>query len=97
MAEYWNKLLEAGGKRIPGSTSLGLVVTYFGDILARLYAIAAIGVATMDTHTMEEEAQDMIATFICNLAVDLAVGFADPPEHIADMLTDMAGAAIDSC
>lgn len=97
LTEYWNDLLDARAARIPGSTSLGLVATYFGDILARLYAIASIGIATMDSDRMGQEAQSMLETYICNLAVDLAVGFAEPPDRIEDMLTDMAGKAIDSC
>lgn len=94
LALYWNLLLAAGGDRFLGADSLGVVASYYGDVLARFYAIASIGVLTMDAHDLGERVQAVINEFVCQLAVDLAVGMAVSSDVLAVMLSDMAGGVI---
>lgn len=69
-----------------GGTALGMIAAYFGRLLAKLYAITSIAIATMDANQLQEEAQQAIAKFACNMAVSLALDWATGP--LGDIITD---------
>jgi hypothetical protein len=84
-----------------GGTALGMVVAYQA-LLARLYALASIAIATMDASNLAEDAQKEIAKFLCNMIKDLFFDFITPdPEDRAaasigplnDILSSLAGDA----
>lgn len=60
----------------PGGTALGIVVAY-QRLLARLYALASIAIATMTASDITEDAKKLIANWVCNMVVGL--GFEGVP------------------
>jgi hypothetical protein len=60
-----------------GGTALGVVIAYQA-LLARLYALASIAIATMDASNLAEDAQKEIAKFLCNTVKDLFFDWITP-------------------
>lgn len=80
----------AGGAA--GGAAMGVVVDYF-KLLAKLYAIASIAIATMDANQLQQQAQAAVAKFACNLVVDMGLDWAgDAIESVVSTASDVSGA-----
>lgn len=76
MAVWWNSLLTSGAVATPGGAALGAVALYYGILLSKLYAIATVSLATTTAGDIKEDAKAAITNFVCNLALELAIGLA---------------------
>lgn len=90
-----NLMITAVGKTVPIGGAVGIVAAYYGDLLARLYAIAATSIATMSAEDVDEQVAEAIASFVCNLAVGIAVGKAGDAGELADVMNNVSVASGD--
>lgn len=81
--EQINRMADAMGLYLDAASALGvatgaagMVAQYYGKLLAKLYAIASIAIATMDASQLQEEARQAIATFACNMALNMGLEWA---------------------
>ncbi len=73
-----------------GMAAMGAVVAY-QRLLAQLYALASISIATMSAGDIRKEAAQAITTFACNLLTGMALGEV-PVAMVALKLNDVKGA-----
>lgn len=84
-------LVDAAGGAA-GGAAMGVVVDYY-KLLAKLYAIASIAIATMDANQLQQQAQEAVAKFACNLVVDMGLDWAgDAIESVVSTASDVSGA-----
>ena len=73
-----------------GGAAMGAVVAY-QRLLAQLYALASISIATMSAGDIRAEAAEAVTTFACNLLTGMALGEV-PVAMVALKLNDVKGA-----
>ena len=73
-----------------GGAAMGAVVAY-QRLLAQLYALASISIATMSAGDITQEAAQAVTTFACNLLTGMALGDV-PVAMVALKLNDVKGA-----
>lgn len=77
---------------IPGGTSLSIAAAYF-VMLSKLYGIATVSLATTTSGGLSQEATLDIATFVCDAATSIALGFGGSAVDLADFMNNLHGIA----
>lgn len=59
-----------------GGGALGVVAQIYGKVIAKLYAISSIAIATMDASKLGKQAVKAVVTFACNMALNMELEWA---------------------
>lgn len=96
IASTFNTLLATAGSavpgKIPGGTSLSIAAAYF-IMLSKLYGIATVSLATTTSGGLSREATIDVATFVCDAATSIALGFGGSTGALADYMNNLHGIA----